>query len=71
MTLSPKILAALKKVDEAHAELFAALEEEARRKRPSRSRRSRDAPTGQDIKRDALPPLRLNPVNGSPVTKVL
>ena len=30
MTLSPRILAALKKVDLAHAELFAALEDEAR-----------------------------------------
>ncbi len=42
MTLSPKILAALKKVDLAHAELFAALEDETRRKRPSRNGREKN-----------------------------
>jgi hypothetical protein len=42
MTLSPKILAAIKKVDLAHAELFAALEDEARRKRPSRNGREKN-----------------------------
>ncbi len=45
MTLSPKILAALKKVDVAHAELFAALEDEARRKRPGRASRRKDQST--------------------------
>jgi hypothetical protein len=56
MTLTPRILAALKKVDVAHAELFAALEDEARRKRPGGSGRRRSGPTGvQSIKRGAIP----------------
>jgi hypothetical protein len=64
MTLSPKILAALKKVDDAHAALFAALEEEARRERLARSGRKRAAPTRQSTKRGALQTPRLDSLPG-------
>ena len=64
MTLSPKILAALKKVDDAHAALFAALEEEARRERLAGRGRKRAAPTRQGIKRGALQPPQLDSLPG-------
>lgn len=40
MKLTPAILAALKKVDAAHAEFFAVLDREAR-KRPSRTKNAK------------------------------
>jgi len=64
MALSPKILAAIRKVNDAHAALLAALEEEARRERLARRGRKRAAPTRQGIKRGALQTPRLKSLPG-------